>query len=550
MQTKENIKQDGDNRLKIIDNGVVTKAQVTEDELVLYIYSQILEFAEILDPTIQKDNAEARDAWVAMTKGATKDAVQEGTKIINEWVVTHYTPESLRDQFKTSSPTVFRIMDEELDRCNKPIEALNNSFDESNLTVKLAKWLVLRDALRDEVNRRKQAKEQKPKLKRAVLPSELPHYTFREARNPSIAIANADEWTEVIGETALMHAKDGEPIQTKLIAGSNLDWWDAPATCDNLRDELKTLGVRGVFFFNLTLAMVLQLQERHITVELNDLTKLFGWSSSTAAKNEERRRTLFRWLTLFDNISVHGNRGGAYKDKLTKQVLDTTIQEKLFMISGLERPDQSEQEIKTNGRLAPFRVTLTCGPWLERFRGDDKILHYFGNILKLSGLPTDQAHGEWALSIGMALSQLWRERAAHYTEVKREGDNKRETVAYDRPFTRFEIFKLFPPGRFRVNDILNSSDPARAIKYWDSAIKLLQETKNQTQENKKQISHYKELTGIPLPRQGWQDIWLNQHKFDIRPTGAARNEAVEISKSAKTKRRTWVKRKSKAAKTS
>jgi hypothetical protein len=506
-------------------DGETETTHLSMQQLIEILHFEISIHAEYIDPNLK--NVIPLDKWELELESS------EFIASVRKLGVS--TTESVIEFYKTHSSSVSKYIQRALDPA---------------ITDEMKKWLALRDALRDEVQRRKQTEIEKPKLKRAVLPSELPHYTFREARNPSIAIANADEWTEVIGETALMHAKDGEPIQTKLIAGSNLDWWDAPATCDNLRDELKTLGVRGVFFFNLTLAMVLQLQESHITVELNDLTKLFGWSSSTAAKNEERRRTLFRWLTLFDNISVHGNRGGSYKDKLTKQVLDTTIQDKLFMISGLERPDQSEQEIKTNGRLAPVRVTLTCGPWLERFRGDDKILHYFGNILKLSGLPTDQAHGEWALSIGMALSQLWRERAAHYTEVKREGDNKRETVAYDRPFTRFEIFKLFPPGRFRVNDILNSSDPARAIKYWDSAIKLLQETKNQTQENKKQISHYKELTGIPLPRQGWQDIWLNQHKFDIRPTGAARNEAVEISKSAKTKRRTWVKRKSKAAKTS
>jgi hypothetical protein len=218
------------------------------------------------------------------------------------------------------------------------------------------------------------------------------------------------------------------------------------------------------------------------------------------------------------------------------------------MISELEYPEQSEQQTRLDGSQAPVSATLTCGPWLERFRGNDKMLEYFGNILKLSGLPTGQAHGEWALSIGMALSQLWRERAYKGAQVNRTGDNNQEVIIYNKPFTRAELLSMFPPTKFPVGEILKGTDPKRAQKHWDDAIALLREKDNQTIETKKQISHYKELTGVPLPRQGWQDIWLNQHKFDIRPTGEARADAVEICK-AKTKRAAAAKRKRKTAKT-
>jgi hypothetical protein len=394
----------------------------------------------------------------------------------------------------------------------------------------------------DHTDQREHGKQKN--AKRALLPAKLPQYTFQEGRNPAVAIADPSGWVEVAGEMALMHAKADDPIQTKLTAGTNFDWWDMPATYSSLRDELRTLGVSGVYCLNVAMSMVLQ--ERHITLALDDLMKVVGWTPQNTRDREEKRRTLYRWLTLFDNLSVHGNRRGRYTDKLTGKAIDTTIQSKLFMISELEYPEQVGQQIRLDGSQTPVTVTLTCGPWLERFRGDDRILQYFGNILKLSGLPTGKAHGEWALSIGMALNQLWREKAYSGAQVSRTGDSNQEVVVY-KPFTRFELLSMFPPTKFPIDKILKGANPIRAQEYWDDAIDLLKEKRGQTVETKKQISYCKELTNVPLPRQGWQDVWLHQHKFDIRPTGEARDDAVEICK-AKTKRVAVARRKSKTAK--
>jgi hypothetical protein len=423
------------------------------------------------------------------------------------------------------------------------LDEFDESFGETENIIRY--FLGYRDILRDEVNRRGQSQEQKPKRRRAILPEKLPHYTFQEGRNPAIAIADPDGWKDVTGEVSLMYAKEDDPIQTKLTAGANLDWWDMPATYSNLRDELRTLGVSGVYCFYVTMGMVLQ--ERDVTIYYDDLMKIMGWTARNAADREEKRRILYRWHTLFDNISVHGNRRGKYTDKLTGKTIDTTIQSKIFMISELEYPKQDGQQMRFDGSQAPVSTTLTGGPWLERFRGNDKILEYFGNIFKLSGLPTGQAHGEWALSIGMALNQLWRERAYNGAQVDRTGDTNQEVIIYKKPFTRFELLSIFPPMKFKVDEILKSANPKRAQEYWVDAVDLLKEKDKQTIETKKQISHYKELTGIPLPRQGWQDVWLHQHKFDIRPTGEARDDAVEICK-AKTKRVAAAKRRSKTSK--
>jgi hypothetical protein len=500
-------------------DGETETTHLSTQQLIEILHFEISIHAEYLDPNLK--NVTPLHKWELELESSGLFAIRK---------LGASTTESVIEYYKIHSPEVARD--------------IQRAFDPA-ITDEMTKWLALRDAIRDEVNRRRQAKEQKPKRKRTTLPEKLPHYTFQEGRNPAMAIADPDGWIDVTGELSLMYAKEGDPIQTKLTAGANLEWGDMPVTYNNLRDEMRTLGVSGVYCFYVTMGMVLQ--ERHVTLYYDDLMKIMGWTARNAADREEKRRTLYRWHTLFDNLSVHGKRRGGYTDNLTDKPIDTTIQSKLFMISELEYPEQSEQQIRLGGSQAPVSATLTCGPWLERFRGNDKMLEYFGDILKLSGLPTGQAHGEWALSIGMALNQLWRQRAYNGAQVNRTGDTNQEVVVYKEPFTRAELLSKFPPTKFKVDEILKSTDPKRAQKYWDDAIDLLKEKPKQTIETKKQISYYKELTGKPLPRQGWQDIWLNQHKFDIRPTGEARADAVEICK-AKTKRVAAASRKRKTAK--
>ena len=501
-------------------DGETETTHLSMQQLIEILHFEISLHAEYIDPNLK--NVIPLHKWELGIESSGDSSAN--------WELGASTTESVSEYYKIHSPSVSKY--------------IQRAFDPA-ITDEMTQWLVLRDALRDEVNRRRQARDQKPKRKRAIPPEKLPHYTFQEGRNPAMAIADPDGWIDVTGELSLMYAKEDDPIQTKLTAGANLNWGGMPATYSNLRDELRTLGVSGVYCFYVTMGMVLQ--ERHVTLYYDDLMKILGWTTRNAADREEKRRTLYRWHTLFDNLSVHGKRRGGYTDNLTDKTIDTTIQSKLFMISELEYPEQSEQQMRLDGSQAPVSATLTCGPWLERFRGNDKMLEYFGNILKLSGLPTGQAHGEWALSIGMALSQVWRERAYKGAQVNRTGDNNQEVIVYKKPFTRSELLSMFPPTKFKVDEILKSTDPKRAQKYWNDAIDLLKEKSNQTIETKKQISYYKELTGKPLPRQGWQDIWLNQHKFDIRPTGEARADAVEICK-AKTKRVAAANRKRKTAK--
>jgi hypothetical protein len=70
-----------------------------------------------------------------------------------------------------------------------------------------------------------------------------------------------------------------------------------------------------------------------------------------------------------------------------------------------------------------------------------------------------------------------------------------------------------------VTDILNGNDPSRAKRYWNAAIKILQ--------NQGSISYYKECVSLDSKRKGWADDWLDQ-PLDIRPNEDSKKDAREI----------------------
>jgi hypothetical protein len=372
---------------------------------------------------------------------------------------------------------------------------------------------------------RRRTKEEKPapRKKRQQLPEVLPQQTFMEARNLFVAIADGRtlrRWQEVRGEIALRHAVEGEPIQTKLTAGPALEWWGMPVTYDGLRTALHDLGAEGVLLYNICLGLALE--EQHATIELDDLIRAVGWRPRSVKERVDMRRKIFWVLCVFDSFTSHGKRPGGYTDPMTGSKYDLTIASKLVMLSELQYA--TGQQMRFDGSELPVKVTLTAGPWLDRHRDDKRVLQHFINVRKLAGLPTNQPRGGWALSIGLALNQLWRERGAGAKIVPAHG-GKDMTVEFERKFTRYELLDLFRP-KVWVEDVLNSSDPKRAQKIWNEAIKLLKECG----VIGRQHDDYKEVDPAPTQRKGWQDYWLKGQRLDIRPKADGIKIIAELSR--------------------
>lgn len=363
-----------------------------------------------------------------------------------------------------------------------------------------------------------------------ALPETVSQSTFREARNASVSIADGARrrrWREVPGEVALMHAIDGEPLQVKLSAGPLLTGSDS--TYEALRDELKRLDARSVLLFQI--AVGLSLEERHFTVELDSLIRALGWQPRSRDEREKMRRGIFHWLRVFDSLTVHGRRPEKYIDRMTGTALDLSISGKLIMLSQVIR---AEQEGNSDVTEAPVMVTLTAGPFLDRFRKDKRVLQHFGNVRRLAELPTGKPSGAWALSIGLALHQLWRQSAS-YSQVGYAGDNGHLTVRPKYPFTRFQLLDLFRSEPW-VEDVLSGRNPNRARTYWKEAIRLLKQHKV--------IGHYKELDELPDNRKGWQDFWLHHQMLDLRPKQDGARAIEKLSRTAKKVRRAQARKRS------
>jgi hypothetical protein len=361
----------------------------------------------------------------------------------------------------------------------------------------------------------------------------LRQQTFQEVKTASCALADGasgQRWRNVVGEIALCHAITGETLQTQITANPSIDWWDHPASHEALRAELQTFSPETVLLFNLVIGLAIE--KHHATIEIDELIRGLGWKIRTLTDRAEARRKVYRWLMLLQSITIHGRRVGKYQDRLTKEILDLSISSELIRIT---EKIFAEQQLELDGSSPPIIVTVSASAWLERLRENGQILQAFGNVRKLAGLPTGQPRGAWALSIGLTLNQLWRERCAQ-TEVHRVGESDTLTAKF-RPFTRRELLKMFQVEP-NFETILQSDKPHRAKDYWKDAISLL--------KKHGVIGFYKELETMPQARRGWQDFWLDGQRIDIRPKHEETAVVADISR-AGAQARKRLKRKGKAA---
>ena len=361
---------------------------------------------------------------------------------------------------------------------------------------------------------------------RAESPENLPQPTFTEMRYASIAIADGRTgrgWSSVPGETALIHRTDGETHHAKFTVKPEQNWWgEATVTHEHLREQLRTLEPAGALCMQVVTAWAIE-QDR-VTVTLNDIIRLIGWTPRSTAEREEMQRKVWIWLELFNGITIHGKRPGTYRDPITKKVIDLTSSDAFIAIVG--RRDAQHGQYTFDKGHPPVEVSWVAGPWVDAHRHSRNILTDFGNVLALTGLPIGKPSGAWALSIGLALNQKWRELASraeehqkYSTNVKTGETTKKLTVSFDRPFTRYELLDMLRPEPW-VEDVLKSSDPKRAQKYWDDAIKLLKA---------RIIGDYKVLDPMPVNRKGWQSFWLKEQRILILPKQQGVEAVAEIA---------------------
>jgi hypothetical protein len=375
----------------------------------------------------------------------------------------------------------------------------------------------LRDDLRDEINRREQTKEKEQKRENSKLPVVVRIQTSAEITGSLRAIsdgATGRNWTRSKGEVALIHSDPKKAHETKLDAPS-ADW-----TYDLLEEQLKKVSepecaLQSQFVFEAVLT------HERAYLELDYLIRELGWRPRTTTERQEMRVIVYNRLCLLSQLSSHGERVEKYTDSITKK------KQKIYGLGQLIyllNPYFTEQQIK-DGETIPTAVTVVAGDKLNEYRGNHKVLQDIGNARRLAGLPTGQAQGDWAVSIGLALNYYWRQDASR-VQLNRVGEDKLPSPMFNQ-FTRHQMLDMFPSVKFPVDDILESDTPNRARKYWDGAIKLLR---------KKGVISWVSPSA-QLPRQGWQKVWLYEEKLDIRPANEAKQNVIDIAKAAQKKKK-------------
>lgn len=325
----------------------------------------------------------------------------------------------------------------------------------------------------------------------------VPVNTYQEVREVKRAIVEAPlgrNWEEIPGDAALFHSSpEDASFQTRFDGKPLLQWWDMSLSYSSLRSFLSEMGPDAALCLDLCLYVAVK--DDRVPIETDEIIRGLGWDPRTTEARRKMRRKVWGWVTAFASMSVIGIRPGKperWKDKLTGKTLDLRTRGPLILIGSTSSP---EGQLTLDGSDAPIKFTVVPGDWLAKFRGNRQVLASLGNTWKIASIPGGKPSGAWARAYAAVLLQSWREKAA-----------------YDSPtFTR-EGLHLACPSEPSLWDVLDGSNPRRAIEYDREAWALLKEAGIIATDPKKLdfTPKHKEK------RQGWRTDFLSE-ELTVRP---------------------------------
>lgn len=216
-----------------------------------------------------------------------------------------------------------------------------------------------------------------------------------------------------------------------------------------------------------------------------------------ANEREQVRRRVWDYLQFGAAARVVGSRSVPYYDKATERTIDTRIDAPLWSFGA------EQKEAAVQGALfgdVPARVEVMMSRvWLPLLT-DPRLAQYLPCGELLGGIAGDKPGGAWARVVGLVLLHEWRRKP-------READAKTFTI------TRCELLTRYPPKTGPVHELLESKDPARAVKYWCDALGCLKDSGFLAEEGEAAPGVAREKRGADgqkiEKRQGWGPEWLN-----------------------------------------
>lgn len=342
---------------------------------------------------------------------------------------------------------------------------------------------------------------------RYEIPPQIPQWTFQEARNTCFALAqgrvDASLWQTVPGEVSVCYRRDEDPLEVKFVPS---EWFRGITSVDHIKEVLGKTELETVLFFQILLNAVIE--EGEVTVDLDSIIGFLGWEPESTEERIAAREKLWTWIRIFDSLHVIGRRRGFQREK------EIHSEGPLLRIDNCLWDSGKYESSET----PPIDVIVKPGEWLRRFGRNRSVCPYIGDLVPLREFPTGQPKGSWALSLALALNQIWRQNALKI-------DLERDSAASSKQQTRHNLLEMFPPTP-SLDDVLNSGHPERAKAYWEGAIKLL--LRKKVIESRSKV----EASLLADRRVGWQTHWKDQY-VNMTPPKAILTAIESIQKPKK-----------------
>jgi hypothetical protein len=281
-----------------------------------------------------------------------------------------------------------------------------------------------------------------------------------------------------------------------------------PEEIDEGRDTAWLIdGIRGSLdpdaFFALLCAVdcLVKAPDYRGWIDLNDLGEMIGCDPRSTADREAMRKRVFGYLEWQSRQFVVGARNVPYYDKQTRKEINTNLSAPIFTI--VTRQDPAQLVMFGPGIPARVEVAIMNEQWRALLTHPD-VRQFLPLGERLGGIPPGQPSGAWARAIGVELFRFWRRNSK-----------------LDRKPTRRELLLTRPLSVADPQEILDSTNPARARTYWHQAMNILAEKGLVERGNKAngditEVERTPEMQMEGLPRKGWQEKWLDE-QVDIRP---------------------------------
>jgi hypothetical protein len=275
-------------------------------------------------------------------------------------------------------------------------------------------------------------------------------------------------------------------------------------------------GIFAMLYVSRILAPPSPLSARATTVDwidLDDVADKIGLQPGklSAEMRAQVRRRVWDYIQFGARARVVGSRTGVYVDKATGERIQTRIDSPLWSVQGTERainPPPGQEDV-------PRRVEIAISREWQRLISSPQTAQYLPMGEQLGAIPPGKAAGAWARVIGLSLANVWRRKP-------------RETLDHSLPLTRRELLSRYAIAVAPFEEVLASTNPRRAIRYWADALTILIDQRFLEMRGEA-APHVAEKGlgpgGQVLGRQGWKDKWLDTAVF-LYP-GSAILAAVE-----------------------